>query len=209
MSRLDYGSEPGDDEITALHIKVACKGDGSPQVVDSFILVVYPPSTETSYTAWVTRNVARGSWWTVLPKPYATLGSGNSDPEPATCSPQLWQGVSTSFLTYHPGASFQMRSESVAGHGHQATYNAVGALILSGIGAGTADWAEAGLLTGHSEEDVKPYIWAAQLDGNPITQTFFGNGVNGTFMRQANRLDQYLSLRPPLTGSTIPAGTCP
>lgn len=91
-----------------------------------------------------------------------------------------------------------MRSEPVDDRGHQATYRANGTAIYSGVAAGSADRGLPGTRE-HRDRDVLPFIWAAQLDGNPVepsplvstpatlTRPLFFSGVN---------LSRYFIARP-------------
>lgn len=89
------------------------------------------------------------------------VASGNlGNPEPAICSPQRWEepgGFSFGSGAFHPGASFQMRSEITSNnHGHQATYAFNGAAIRGGVAAGSADRSPPGG-SGHVNLDVLPF----------------------------------------------------
>lgn len=113
-----------------------------------------------------------------LPALYTRLGEDNSDPEPSSL---CWYAPSRFYADdyYHPGASREMRSFRIEGHGHQACYSADGKLIENGLGAGTADrgfsifWKNPAIweIADHRDLDVYPYIEALQLDGNPVVPT--------------------------------------
>jgi hypothetical protein len=99
-----------------------------------------------------------------------------------------------------------MRSETVAGgHGHQATYDGAGNLILSGVAAGTADRFESGT-SAHANGDALPFIWASQLDGNPVQEGAFLNyGLSDPLLYESGEnIEKYLRVRPIDTGMYVP-----
>ena len=84
----------------------------------------------------------------------------------------------------HPGAAVCIRSSNWTGAGEQCCYDKFGQLITKGAGAGTPDIktpSPVNLWLGHLHEDVKPFWWAQQLDGE-----------NGN-----DYLQLYLRRRPP------------
>ena len=84
----------------------------------------------------------------------------------------------------HPGATVCIRSSNWTGAGEQCCYDKFGQLITKGAGAGTPDIktpSPVNLWLGHLHEDVKPFWWAQQLDGE-----------NGN-----DYLQLYLRRRPP------------
>ena len=116
----------------------------------------------------------------------------------------------------HPKAVYELRSKPVTGgHGHQATYDAQGYIIPETIKAGTADFAfpatyiKLKRLEKHREKDVKPYIRALQLDGNPVhpidssgnISTFWTRNLTLPPLRVGPFTQQYLQRRP-----TTPTG---
>ena len=89
------------------------------------------------------------------------------------------------------------------GSGHQTCYRANGELITTGVSAGSADrvspvYTDTRLL--HRNLDVWPFIWAAQLDGNPVeaTAVLVPVYLNRPMMHQGPRIGQYLNLRRPI-----------
>jgi len=70
---------------------------------------------------------------------------------------------------YHPGAKMCYRAGPTAnGHGQQCCYDAAGAHINSGPGAGTMDRAfplRRNLYKKHEELDVQPWIWCGRAAG--------------------------------------------
>ena len=207
-----------DDILT---YKVEVRHQRHRHLSDRFILVIYPAATVTAYETWVGKN-GDLTWTNSLPRVYSALGVGNSDPEPPPPPPnrcENWQSPDSLNKHYHPGASYEMRTEALGSEktqGHQATYDRSGRLITSGLGAGTADlWTpRTGQYRMHGDEDVKPFIWAAQLDGNPVEGTtilFFDVPVNLThpLMHRGAKLDQYLGLRPIKASQTLAPNDCP
>ena len=88
------------------------------------------------------------------------------------------------------------------GNEHQATYDEDGILIPDGVGgAGTADKASPeSCLLGHLGEDANPYIWAAQLDGNPVEGDFVLFGLDfklsKPLLHEYDNLEKYIKARP-------------
>lgn len=73
----------------------------------------------------------------------------------------------------------------MGGPGEQCCYDALGKLITSGLGAGSADFVSPSFPSylGHYNQDIQPWIWAKQLDGTGV----FGPYMNMYFqMRPAN-----------------------
>ncbi len=198
-SVLNYDNKPNEGDIDDYAINV-CSENGT--VFDRLIVVVYPVETKTAFDEWCVEYVDT-AWVNVLPPVYSRLGDGNSDPEPGVLN-QSWLGPNVLNSFYHHEAAFDMRSLSFDGHGHQATYSTTGILIPSGISAGTADfeWHLDIIGQDHVSEDVLPFVWAAQLDGNPVEYA----GLNMTYalIRKSSSLDQYFARRPPHTGNQIP-----
>lgn len=136
-------------------------------------------------------------------------GTRPVDPEPEDCEPQSWlhpdefdSGIGGLFfdsITYHPGATYNIRSElNTLSEGHQATYNAQGEVILNGIAAGSADRGPPNSRT-HVMMDVLPFIWAAQLDGNPVEPSPLESvpaQLDQPLLYLGNRLKSYFIPRP-------------
>ena len=216
-SVYNYGFEPLSDEINEFNIEAVHLNDDN--IFDRMILVIIPRSTPTKYNNWVNDNVDI-SWINDLPAVYSKLAAINSDPEPdiTICNPQRWEDVDPLDKKYHPFASYEMRSEVINGHGHQACYNLNGDLINNGLSAGTADFAHHSIPlgeNGHVTHDVLPFIWAAQLDGNPVQgepgSTFAPSDLSHPIMyegHQGSNLDTYLTLRPIYADNPVIEGEC-
>jgi hypothetical protein len=91
------------------------------------------------------------------------------------------------------------RSEKTAnGHGHQAIYSQNAIIIRSGVSASSAD-REAPFPSNlnpflHVNADVKPFIWAAQLDGNPVEEN--GTTMTAPLIHEGANLQRYFDRRP-------------
>ncbi len=174
---------------------------------------------------WSTNEPLQQDWINLLPPPFETIQiTTNSLGEVSACDPEPngfdWnppEKVEQSIYIHHD-AVYEMRSTPVPGrHGHQATYDSNGVLIRSGIAAGTADKVSpASILNGstsaHRDSDVKPFIAAIQLDGNPVRPTnmtdWFTEAVpsrlNRPCLYEGKNLRKYIECRP-----TLPTGTRP
>ncbi|MGD9611793.1 MAG: hypothetical protein AB7V22_02705 [Kiritimatiellia bacterium] len=216
-STLNFGSEPGNNEIKDYEVHVTDKDMST--ICDRLILVIVPTSTEQAHNDWVTTWSANTAWLAELPAAYSSItfnAFGDPEyPEPGTCTNEYWEGsVEPLDSYYHPGATFQMRSEETpGGHGHQVCYTGAGAIITSGVAAGTADshhhsdyWPPS-----HVTVDVLPFVRAAQLDGNPVfVNDLVPTNFNRPMMYEGAHLQQYLQLRPPMPNSKplLTPGTC-
>jgi len=93
-------------------------------------------------------------------------------------------------------------------------YDAAGKLIREGLGAGSADKGTPRLwgfgLMKHLDRDVRPFVWAAQLDGNPVNAIWLYRDLNAPLVRLGDHVKAYQSVRPALANqpSEVPAGTC-
>ena len=95
--------------------------------------------------------------------------------------------------SFHPGGRYDLRQVS-DGPGQQCIYDEKGLLITHGPGAGTPDIEGPGSgistnLSDHISEDVDPFNWALELDGNKAAIN-----ENGKYFKL------YLSVRPPNPG---------
>ena len=191
--------------------------DGKRQCSDSMILVLVPKSTENDFNAWyeTEKKPENMEWINSLPSVYRRLGVGRTDPEPlpGDCNVDLWGSLTKrdplkDFI--HPGAVYDYRSHFAGdGHGNQATYDEGGIIIPSGLGAGSADKVNPDCsLTGHFLADFLPYVWAAQLDGNPIKITTIPDNLNKPLMHDGDNLKKYLFVRPNPGGVMLEPGDC-
>ena len=115
----------------------------------------------------------------------------------------------------HHDAAYEMRSEAVGDHGHQATYREDGTLIRTTIAAGTADYNHPwsfGMSWGsvvvekHYVNDVVPFLRAISLDGNPgvYSGRYIPKNLTRPCLYQGTNLSEYILRRP-----TLPTGTTP
>ncbi len=218
---MSYNNEPSANQVIVLKVKAELKDcpDGT-GASDEMFIVIYPMSTTTSFTTWKSTYSGADAWLNGLPPVYCATVKGmvfdHTDPEPSSCDPQRWQSPSGVIFPgdYHPGADADMRSEPTTGdHGHQATYNSSNVLITSqaGFAAGTADFVHPDKSIGgktHKTEDVLPFIWSVQLDGNPVVQTNFGFNLSNPLMYRGTNSEGYFTRRPTKAATTIPAGQC-
>lgn len=197
---------------------------------DNLMVVIYPQVTQDAFTTWYKMERQDTAWHTLLPRVYSTIVRPITaiqplgiimvqDPE-ASCSldKQRWEDDIGNFIvcdrTCHPGAEYEMRSEMLnGGHGHQAMYDAAGNLIPGGVGAGTADRAHHSRADMHRDLDILPFIWAAQLDANPVEANFIPLdgpflGLTKILVHQGLHLRQYLEVRPPMTENPLDFGEC-
>lgn len=192
----------GNNPLKRVEIEVALLGGTNS--LDYLIITVISPETLTAFQNWYNAEREDMDWLNELPAPYSSIVITNTtaiDPEPITCKPQRWRAPGADNTRMHPNAFFAMRSESTAGgHAHQAMYTTTGEWIRSGISAGTADrvaaWPANFWPQDHFDADVKPFILALQLDGNPCIRT--GTTLDKPIMHEGWFVKQYLSVRPPV-----------
>ena len=180
---------------------VELRRSGAALPLDTLVVTVFHPFEQLDFNTWRTRN-ANLSWTSGLPP------SPRHKPVSET---QEWYGPETPGLYMHHGASFEIRSKPVSGgHGHQATYDQAGYLVTNGtIAAGTADYASPesafdGSMSNHREMDVKPYLLAVHLDGNPgrpdnltgLIPEVVPARLSRPCIYQGTNINHYLTLRP-------------
>lgn len=220
-------AEPDPNRISATHTIIARHRECEMQPAGMDVITAYfvPQSTRTRFNDWFATWSANTDWLDYLPEIYDQLPLVGGDPEPDGCcwweSPQVLGNTGI----YHPGARTEMRSApiEVGGTpneaGHQAMYLNTLQSITSGVGAGSADRSHPSNIFGgdsHAELDVCPFVWAAQLDGNP-----FQPGIAVPFnpclfdppsvplLHLGQNLGRYLQVRPATPGGVRPFGTCP
>jgi YD repeat-containing protein len=173
-------------------------------------------TTRQHFDEWLRAERADTAWLQSLPPVYSRLLPGNRNPEPEDCHPRRWPVLRPMKSNFHPGAAWEMRSTIQAdGSGHQATYDAQGNLIRTGAGVGTADRASPRpyqllRLLAHRNRDVKPFVWAAQLDGNPVQPALLYSGIDRPITRMGEHIADYLRVRPPFPSARreIEPGVC-
>ena len=180
-------------------------------------MVVYSTDAPGAHDDWLgeAHNQVDAEWLGRLPHVYSALGAGNTDPEPEECDPQQWGAPNTRVRTnnYHFDASYEMRSVEIeGGHGHQGCYDAAGGLITRDgtlealASSGSADYSAPGWIPiGHYNHDVKPFVRAAQLDGNPVDGIA---NLSHHLIRIGEHLEDYFERRPALTHEPVAPGQC-
>ncbi|MBZ5727662.1 MAG: hypothetical protein LAP87_22020 [Acidobacteriia bacterium] len=194
---LDPGRRPGDNHVRGVLIVAR----DATEHAEAFALVLVPPSTPRQFADWLRQERASMQWTESLPPLYARLGPNHSNPEPAACRPRMWPTLRSIHTHYHPGAAYEMRSAiRPDGSGHQATYTASGELLRRGPSAGSADRGSPSWnifrLIGHMRKDVIPWVWAAQLDGNPVNPARFYSNFDRPLIRAGQHIQDYLEVRP-------------
>ena len=220
--QLNLGNIPSIHRISRFNIEVSIQG--IMHVIDRLIITIVPDATVQAFTAWYDTEVEDMDWLAELPALYSSIivdANGNPIfPEPEGCC--SWRYVKQYDGFYHPGAFYEMRSKvTQGGHAHQATYfegsNGVAVLIRTGISAGTADRKSVAYLGGplnpnpHLNADVKPFLWAAQLDGNPVEAKATWLGLANPILYDGTFLQQYLEVRPVISNNKpeLEPGSCP
>lgn len=147
------------------------------------------------------------TWTTSLAKPCHYLVFSGGKAVAGTGATGKWSSpdnnIGKSYM--HHNAVYEMRTNMADTHGNQATFDGTGAIITSGIRAGTADfyapynslgWFRPDFL--HRDNDVRPYIMALQLDGNPVvpTKQWIPKKLNRPALYQGATTDKYLVCRP-------------
>jgi RHS repeat-associated protein len=162
------------------------------------------PTCKEIFDEWKQRNPVNPGWASQLPACPCNIGCkicigggriGAPGPVDSLCTPESWKkdpacggfgglfaswycGISTST---HPGASGCIRKKGSGNATQQCCYDRSGDLITGGVGAGTPDLNN----PNHEDSDVKPWLCAAELDGNP------GEIKDGPHIRE------YIARRPP------------
>ncbi len=208
---LALGREPKENQVRVF--KIVARSTGRADA--GFILVVIPRKTALEFDRWLAAEKASMAWIGRLPLVYARLGPNYSNPEPAGCNPKAWAVLRKLDSNYHPGAAYEMRSvPDQEGSGHQATYDASGNLLRIGAAAGSADRGSPTYnpvtLIRHAKMDVIPYVWAAQLDGNPVNPKWLYADFDRPLIRSGEHIQAYLDVRPIYGPSRqeLPPGVC-
>lgn len=209
------GKKPKDLLPTIYHVEI--RNDAN-TTLDRLWIVVLNPDTRTVFNTWANHNSTNATWLANLPPPPNKLIVNGGNALLPTSASANWNAPerfpTNSYM--HPKAVFELRSNPIpGGHGHQATYDAQGNIITAGIKAGTADFASPSRkymlmrLDDHRVTDVKPYIQALQLDGNPVLPIDSSGNISAFWTRNLTRpplrvgpfTQQYLQRRP-----TTPTG---
>ncbi|MBR1836448.1 MAG: hypothetical protein IJ783_04100 [Kiritimatiellae bacterium] len=184
--------------------------------MDRMWVVLYSTNLASSYNAWKNR-FTNTAWTTKLPAVPSSIGlvsndSGSVFVDSSRTYPG-WRSPTRISSLLHHDAIYEMRSEPVGQHGHQATYRKDGTLISTTISAGTADyfhplsfrfsWSNF-VVERHYVDDVIPFLRAVSLDGNPgaYNSRYVPTDLSHPCLYQGQNLDDYISRRP-----TLPTGT--
>ena len=214
-STITVGKKPKELLPTIYHVEILNDADTT---LDRLWIVVLNPDTRSKFNAWVSENATNAAWLANLPPPPDRLIINGGDATLPASASANWNAPEpfppNNYM--HPKAVYELRSKPIAGgHGHQATYDGSGNLIIESIKAGTADFASPSKkymlmrLDDHRVTDVKPYIQALQLDGNPVfsidssgnISTFWTRNLYRPPLRVGPFTRQYLQRRP-----TTPTG---
>lgn len=181
----------------------------TPSIKDELVVVFVSQLTKEAFDEWLKSESADVAWLKELPVPYDSLSANETDPEPAGCTPKLWESSHSINKYFHPGAVYEMRSQATpGGHGHQVTYDQLGHIIKqSALGAGSADKSHPPSFA-HRSDDVLPFVWASQLDGNPVECWLGCLDLDAPLMHWGVHMDQYFTVRPVWANRTQVAGHC-
>ena len=227
---LDFFLAPGEDEIRQFNIEVM--GPDGTSVADRLIVTIVPQSTKDNFDAWHTAEQGDMAWLQELQNLYSEIeleqeiefDPFTGQPIPLgllrpdrNCPSHFWERPGSYDSFYHPDAYYETRSDETAGgHGHQACYDDQGQLIRETVSAGSADRSHKSNLIGensHTNHDVLPFIWAAQLDGNPVEGTALPPNLNFTapMLHEGAYLNKYVEVRPTIANSKpeLLPGNCP
>ncbi|MBP5544928.1 MAG: hypothetical protein ILM98_12690 [Kiritimatiellae bacterium] len=201
---------------TIYHVEMLNDADTT---LDRLWIVVLNPDTRTKFNTWANQNPTNATWFGTLPKPpskiFVSASGAATLPSAASANWNAPEPFPTNYFM-HPKAAYELRASSLFNeHGHQATYDEQGNLITDSIKAGTADFSTpyptvSGLRPlNHRDNDVRPYVQALQLDGNPILPVDSSGNISTFWMRNLSRpplrvgpfSQQYLQRRP-----TTPSG---
>ncbi len=207
---LSLGSEPGEDAHRRYYIEILPKNGGD--TIDRLVITLIPRSTKTSFDNWYTTEKADLAWLGELVNLFSSFSTilqpnGYYRRPDRNFNPFLYAVPGDSNTRMHPDAYFEARSFATAGgHAHQMCFKADGTLLRFGVSAGSADKAAAfpqnlnPFL--HLDADVKPFVWALQLDGTPADRQ--GTTLSAPIMHEGVNLKKYSECRPAIAnGKTI------
>ena len=127
-------------------------------------------SDELIFSEWLALELARGTWWTNLPKCPLRLCI-RMDGTPENPDSRTWKQPERGgpiLHRYHPNGVFEMRSLPVGDHGNQCVYDEDGNILVGPPSGGTVDWFTPGAsLWEHRAHDVKTYEAAEKLKRIP------------------------------------------
>jgi len=204
---LIFAGRPGDMTPSISLVKLHYRPDNG-KVFDKIWVVINAPVTKTKFDKWYKDNDDIG-WTTNLPPVFPSITFTTNwlnfvRPTVTNLAGSGWRAPTRKNTYLHHDAKYEMRSERVGKHyGHQAMYDADGALIETTIAAGTADIYTPDNLRNvrrHRKEDVHPFIRALQLDGNPVApdSTPVPTTLTRPCIYEGTNTVKYLEKRPPL-----------
>ncbi len=201
---LSLGSEPSDNEHRPYYVEVLSKTGGD--TIDRLIITLVPRSTKTKFDAWHLAEKADLTWLGQLVNLFASfdktpLPDGHYRRPDRNFQPWLYSEPGGHNTRMHPDSYFEARSyQTSGGHGHQMNFDQDGELLKSGISAGSADkaapfphWID------HGSMDVKPFVWALQLDGTPADQD--GTTLTEPIMHEGANFKKYSECRPTIANN--------
>lgn len=206
---LQFGEEPNEIDPSMFHIELRLAS--GELILDRMWVVIYSRRDLSAYSLWKTDN-SDTSWTSNLPPVYSSIAlstNWNSISPSSGVSYSLWNPPSPSRTFLHHNATYGMRSVNIGEHGHQATYDKNGDVIINTVAAGTADFkhplsivfpAWTIVREDHYRHDVVPFLRAMVMDGNPCryNNRYAPTNINRPMLYQGENLDEYLTLRPPI-----------
>ena len=206
----DYMTD-NDLKPSVLHVSFSFEGS---REMDRMWIVLYSSNLKTGYDSWKTKF--SGLTWTAsLPPVYPNIALSTNSNGTVSLVKQDYPGwerphAISSFL--HHDAVYEMRSESVGIHGHQATYRADGTVIETTLAAGTANYSHplsthahwpTIIQDDHYVNDVVPFLRALSLDGNPgiYNKRYIPTNLTRPCLYQGTNINEYILRRP-----TFPSG---
>jgi hypothetical protein len=199
---LSLGDKPDPEEHTHFYVQVMPKNGGD--TLDRLIITVVPQETKTNFDNWyAAESTAAGkAWFAECPRMPSSLEVSPLQSPDRPFSPRIWRDPDSINTYFHPNGYYEIRAKKTpSDHGHQVCFSDTGALILTGVSAGTADkkaaWPELGMFTfqPHVDADVKPFMWALQLDGNPCDQAT--TTLTMPMLHEGAFIKKYMECRPP------------
>ena len=204
---LSLGNEPGDDSHRHYYVEVQPKNGGD--TIDRLIITLVPRSTKSRFDSWYTTENVDLVWLGELVNLFYSISivplpDGYMRRPCRNFNPFLYAVPSATNTRMHPDAYYETRSYATpGGHAHQMCFDDSGILLQVGVSAGSADKAAAFPQNFnpflHVEADVKPFIWALQLDGTPADQQT--TTLSAPIMHEGAYLKKYAECRPAIANS--------
>jgi len=207
--QLNFVGEPAEDSLARYNIEVLDQAGST--VADRLILTVVPQSTKVNFDAWYAAESVDKGWLNELPPMFWNIET-TVQPDgfllrpDRNFNPYLYAVPHELNTRFHPDAYYEHRIQiqTAGGHGHQVCFDEQGAVILFGVSGGSADRAAAfparPTATPHVNQDVTPFLWALQLDGNPAEQDF--TTLTAPILHEGVYIERYLECRPAVPTAT-------